>query len=373
MVTPPLKTGMERIHTILQLRKPEIIFPKYMEDDDENYKNEKQIIRKLLNHDPSKRPTSEELLQSEFMPPIKMEASELQEMLRNILANPQSKSYKHLIFRMMQQECNGTIYQCYHKSMLIQCSSLFDNVKSKIEEIFKKHGAKDMQMPLLTPYAKTDPESITKLMTHSGMIAALPYDLRTTFLRYVATNGVNFLRRYSIGRVYRERKHFNLHPKQIYEVEFEIVSPTRGNFLVDAELIVVAHEIISEFDVLKQKNLSFAINHSSLLRAIFLHFSVPTSKYNNLLTLINDYMEGRIKTRYQLQTSISSLLPSLKSTNNLIDILTITDTSISNISSTSLKILVRARGEASALAKGAIRELETVIHLCQAMGVTVSF
>ncbi|KAG5678544.1 hypothetical protein PVAND_008211 [Polypedilum vanderplanki] len=368
MITPPLKTGMERITTILKLRQPDIILPKYLEDD--NYKNEKQILKWLLNHNPSSRPTSEELLQSELMPPVKMEANELQDMLRHVLANPQSRSYKHLINKMMLQECDDVIQFCYHQQVLLQSPSVFENAKSKIEEVFRKHGAIDIQTPLLTPYTKSDPEYITRLMTHSGLIVTLPHDLNTLFLRYVAANGINLLRRYSIGRVYRERKLFNSHPKQNYEVEFNVVTPNRGNFLVDAELCVVAHEIISEFDVLKQKNLSFAINHTSLLRAIFLYYSVPTSKYKNILALTADYLEGRIKTKYQLQTSITSLIPAVKSISSLIDTLLITDIPITNIASTNLKVLVRGRGEAAALAKGALRELETVINLSQAMGVT---
>lgn len=201
----------------------------------------------------------------------------------------------------------------------------------------------------------------------------MPCDLRTLFLRYIAVNGINLLRRYSIGRVYREKKIFNFHPKQNYECEFDIVTPTRGNFLVDAELLLAAHEIISEFDVLKHKNICFKINHTSLLRAIFLYYSVPTSKYKNLLALVNEFMEAKIS-RFQLQASVTSLLPAgkLQTVNALIETLLVTDISLLNISSTNLKVLIKGRGEATALGKGAIRELETVIHLCQAMGVNVS-
>lgn len=172
MCTAPSNTGMERIQTIAKLRQPEIILPSHLCEDDK-YKNEVQLLKWLLDHNPNKRPTSEELLQSELMPPAKMEASELQEMLRHVLANPQSRSYKHLISRMIQQESDAIMQLTYHMQM-IQISSVFENVKSKIEQVFRKHGAIDIiDTPLLTPYTKTDSKSIVKLMTHSGNLKLL--------------------------------------------------------------------------------------------------------------------------------------------------------------------------------------------------------
>lgn len=199
----------------------------------------------------------------------------------------------------------------------------------------------------------------------------LPANLRSLFLRYIAVNGIQLLRRYSIGRVYREKKVFNFHPKQSYECEFDIVTPTRGNLLVDSEILLTASEIVNEFEVLKEKNLTFKINHTSILHAILLYFSVPPAKYKKLLSIINDFLEEK-SPKYLLQGVISSLLPALKapSINGLIDALFI-ETPISQINQTSLKSIIKGRGEAEQLAKIAIRELETVISSAQAMGVTV--
>ena len=40
------------------------------------------IVRWLLNHDPSQRPTAQELLASDYLPPPQMEEAELNEVLR---------------------------------------------------------------------------------------------------------------------------------------------------------------------------------------------------------------------------------------------------------------------------------------------------
>lgn len=70
--------------------------------------------------------------------------------------------------------------------------------------------------------------SIVRLMTHSGSVVTLPHDLHVPFAKHIALNGINLLRRYSVGRVYREKKLFNFHPKQSYECAFDIITPNPG-------------------------------------------------------------------------------------------------------------------------------------------------
>lgn len=51
----------------------------------------------------SKRPTSQELLQSEHIPPPVLEECELRELVRHTLSNPQLKGYKYLIASCFNQ------------------------------------------------------------------------------------------------------------------------------------------------------------------------------------------------------------------------------------------------------------------------------
>ncbi|CRK86209.1 CLUMA_CG000064, isoform A [Clunio marinus] len=366
MCTPPLTTGMERIKVIASLRQSDVCLPQKILSD-ESHKNEVQLLKWLLDHNPNKRPTSEELLQSDLLPPAKLEAYELQELMRNVLANPQSRNYKYLIARCLAQESDKVCQLTYHTAM-VQISPVFENVKNKIIQVFRKHGAIDVSTPLLSPYTKNaSTDSTVKLMSHSGLIVTLPYNLREPLLKYVALNGIIFLRRYSIGRVYREKKIYNFHPKQNYEIAFDIVTPILGQLLVDAELISIANEIVRELDMLGQKTITFRINHTSLLRAIFLYFSVPKEKYKNILSLVSDCFEGKIS-RLNFKDSVKTLLPGK---DQLIEILLMSDCSITSVNSTILKVLLKGRGEASSLAKGAIRELENVINLSQSLGVNI--
>lgn len=79
--------------------------------------------------------------------------------------------------------------------------------------------------PLLSPYVTSTKPNAVRLMTHSGSVVELPHDLRIPFIKHVALSGLNLVRRYSVGRVYREKKVFNFHPKQLYECAFDIITP----------------------------------------------------------------------------------------------------------------------------------------------------
>ncbi|XP_058461122.1 eIF-2-alpha kinase GCN2 [Malaya genurostris] len=370
MSSPPLTTGMERVKTLMDLRTDAIRFP-------DNFLNESshsqqiQVIRWLLNHDPSKRPTAEELLSSELVPPVRLEAGEIQDIVRHVLSNSQSRHYKHLIARCFAQESDTIDELSYHLDM-VPIIPRFDFVKSKIVELFRKHGAIEVVTPLLTPYAKASARNNSvKLMTHSGSIVSLPDDLRVPFMRHVALNGIKFIRRYSIGRVYREKKVFNFHPKQVYECAFDIVTPNRGNLIVDAELVSIANEIMVELNLLDpQREVFFRMNHISLLRSILLYCNVPLDKYKDLFEIVVDFLDRKIL-KFQLVASVNNQIaqPGIKiNTAYLCEALQI-EVPLGQINGTILKTLIRGKGEAATLAKVAIRELETVVSFAQGMGV----
>ena len=71
------------------------------------------IIRWLLNHDPTTRPTSQELLKSDYLPPPQREEAELNEVLRSTIANPESKSYKHMIKAIYNQQVREAVDFAY--------------------------------------------------------------------------------------------------------------------------------------------------------------------------------------------------------------------------------------------------------------------
>lgn len=381
MSMPPFGTAMERVSTIHAIRTPEVEFPEQVLRD-ASLTQIVKVLRWLLNHDPSRRPNSEELLSSDLIPPARLEATELQEMLRNVLANPQSKTYKHLVSRCLSQHNDEILELTYHLGLSVH-SACLEYVKNRVVNLLRLHGAVEVTTPLLTPLeAEHLPRNSVKLMTHSGCVVYLPFDFRRPLARQVALNGINSMRRYSVGRVYREKKVFNFHPKQLYEAAFDIINPGPGNLLADAEVLAIAYRIISEFPVLREKNCVIRLNHTSLLTAILIHCQVPVEKHNPLFLLFAEFLETRC-TKFQLTASVNALLAtssSLSSGGNksnaaavLIELL-LTESPMgvkkNNVTGNAMRTLLKGRGEAAALANGAFREMENVVGLAQQLGVS---
>ncbi|KAH8310513.1 hypothetical protein KR044_001731 [Drosophila immigrans] len=391
MCQPPFDTSMERAQTIMALRTTAIVIPDKMLQDAKNEKTIK-MLRWLLNHDPAQRPTAEELLVSDLVPPAELEANELQEMLRHALANPQSKAYKNLVARCLQQESDEVLEHTYHLSSsramkswnsaividdIVSLNPLIEFVKGKVVNVFRKHGAIEVDSPLLSPLSSRNCSAnaisnAVHLMTHSGCVVLLPCDLRTQFARHVTMNGVNLIRRYCVDRVYREERVFNFHPKQNYECCFDIITPSTSSQLVDAELLSLAFEITSELPRLKERNIAIRMNHTNLLRAILIFCNVPKSQYGTLFEGFMDFIEGRIS-RFQFHSSITVIMEkSRTSAQTLMDMLLanfLLTNSRSSVDESALKSLMRGKGEAASLARGALRDLETVVGLAFSLGV----
>lgn len=109
--------------------------------------------------------------------------------------------------------------------------TLLDIVSERIRKVVKAHGAVNMLVPLLTPSGIiSQPDSIVSLMTRWGGVTTAPHDLRLPFARLLAHNpSLNHIKRYAIDRVYRERRVLGLHPRELYECAFDIVTSTPGN------------------------------------------------------------------------------------------------------------------------------------------------
>ncbi|CAH0551983.1 unnamed protein product [Brassicogethes aeneus] len=370
MCFKPLDTSMERIKILTGLRSKEITFP----EEFLKKKNEKQetLIKLLLTHDITKRPTSLELLQSDYIPPPVLEERELRELVRHTLSNPQLKGYKYLIASCFQQSVTPAQDITYDKDPTSSHNSkpfqIYDFVRQACVKIFKQHGGHNLATPLLMPKSKyyENLDLCVKLMTHFGSIVTLPHDLRVPFARYIAWNGIQQFRRYSIERVYRERKVFGFLPRELYECAFDIVSPTSGNLMSDGEILYLVYEIINEISCLKN-TFKIRLNHTSLLKAILLHCGVRDN-HAEVFNVLSGIKESKIS-KTQMQDYLITLGLSDNSISLFIN-LTNQEFDISKITNQFQMILKKKSGEASQLAKQAIQDLKQIAQNAEAFGVT---
>lgn len=144
-------------------------------------------------------------------------------------------------------------------------SLVHESVQDLMVRIFHHHGAVRVITPLLMPecdlYAKAD--LYTRFMDHCGHLVSLPFDLRVIclvkrehkfqtdfqitksdlcivlfrmtviwfqipFVRYIARHNCNNVKRYCIEKVFREKKVYGQHPRELTECAFDIITPNLG-------------------------------------------------------------------------------------------------------------------------------------------------
>ncbi|XP_054469210.1 eIF-2-alpha kinase GCN2 [Anoplopoma fimbria] len=367
----PMTTGAERISVLSQLRVEPMIFP----EDYTAYEQgtQRNVIDWLLNHDPALRPTAQELLKSELLPPPQMEESELHEVLQHTMANINGKAYRTMVGQLFAQNTTPVMDYTYdidlHKgSFSLNSAKLQQHVYETITRIFKKHGAVRLQTPLFLPRNRKlyDGSELACFMDHSGMLVTLPYDLRMAFSRFVARNNITHLKRYSIERVFRPRKLDRAHPRELLECAFDIITPVTNSLLPDAETIYTISEIIQEFPVLQERNYNIYLNHTSLFKAILLHSGVPEDKLSQASTILCDAMSEKL-TKRELEakfcnfslstTSLQTLYKYIEQKGNLQDLAPL------------LTSLTKQKTAVTQLAKQGLKDLEELTLLLRRLGV----
>ncbi|XP_015183399.1 PREDICTED: eukaryotic translation initiation factor 2-alpha kinase 4 isoform X2 [Polistes dominula] len=376
MCYKPLTTGMERVNVLLNLRSKDIILPSDLSES--NMPHQVHLFRWLLNHDPIQRPTAQELLSSEYLPPPQLEETELQEMVRHTLSNTQSKAYKYLVASCFMQEVTAAEDITYDMNFtareitnLISSKRLYvqENVKAKVIEIFQKHGGISLNTPLLMPKSSQHnnfTDASVQLMTQTGSIVSIPHDLRAPFARYVVWNKIPHLRRYAIERVFREKKVRGFHPRELYECAFDIISPMENNLMAEGELIFIAWEIFNEIPHLRERNFTIRLNHTLLLQAVLMYCGIENEKYQDVYSILCDARDGKF-TKFQVQTHFITLCLTDQAIETIFNLFE-TESSFSKISSI-LKTIAKRKGDAAPLAKEALHDIEEVIANIEALGV----
>ncbi|KAF6023267.1 hypothetical protein EB796_018424 [Bugula neritina] len=250
------------------------------------------ILKWILDHDADKRPSAAELLQSDYLP--QMEEQEVDELFRSTLANPQTKSYKKLISTIFSQPISRKFDFIYdndaHKG--VNLANLINKqiASQRLKNILSAHGAVELEVPLMLPKLSIY-ESCSQLVTFmdsAGNLVSLPFDLRVPFARFVARNNISNLKRYSISKVFRERKPHGIQPHEYIIAAFDIISSSKDSITPDVEVIFTIQQILDSFPYLQAKSYSIQINHSSLLKGILLFCGLPEDQLPVVYEVLTD-------------------------------------------------------------------------------------
>uniref|UniRef100_A0A3P9Q7R6 eIF-2-alpha kinase GCN2 n=1 Tax=Poecilia reticulata TaxID=8081 RepID=A0A3P9Q7R6_POERE len=364
----PFVTGAERISVLSQLRTS-ISFP----GDFPEHEQGTLVIEWLLKHDPALRPTAQELLKSELLPPPQMEESELHEVLQHTMANINGKAYRTMVGQLFSQNTTPVMDYAYdmdmHKGNFnFSSSKLQQHVYESITRIFKKHGAVCLHTPLLLPRNRKlyDSSELACFMDHSGMLVTLPHDLRMAFARFVVRNNITQLKRYCIERVFRPRKLDRAHPRELLECTFDIVTPVTNSLLPDAETIYTVSEIVQEFPALQERNYNIYLNHTSLLKAILLHSGVPEDKLCQASSILCDARNEKL-TRGEVEAKFCNFSLSTNTLQTLYKYIE-QKGSLQELAPL-LTSLTKQKTAVTQLAKQGLKELEELTILLKRLGV----
>ncbi|XP_034834138.1 eIF-2-alpha kinase GCN2 [Maniola hyperantus] len=360
MFHSPFDTGTERISVLTNLRKKEIGIPK----DFQREENSKQIhvIRWLLDHDPSLRPTSAELLASKHVPRAVPEGT-FSGVLSHTLSERGSRNYQRLVTACLEQKPSPAEDFLYHSGMKTKPMDVLAALKDVVIKIFESHGATEFTPPLMIPRTKRWDQypNAVRIMTSTGSVCHLPHDLRLPFARHIAYSGTKYMRRYLVDRVYRETLK-GFHPREMIECAFDIVTPKTETLWPDAELLVVASRAAMESSL----KVTIQLNHTDLLKILLLSCGVPQDKHAVIYPVLVDVSLGRI-TSLQLQTHLTTLCVTNRDITNMLRLME-ADVSIKQV-----RELVGSMGRdkwGSTLER-AIRQLEAVCSHAVALGCDV--
>ncbi|KAG9057226.1 hypothetical protein FS842_008151 [Serendipita sp. 407] len=276
----PFKTGAERVAVLQQLRQPEIIFP-----NDFDRPAQKKIITSLLQHDPAKRPTASELFQSSLLPQ-QMEDAYIKEASR-LMTNPESPHYAKLLASLFSRPVTQIRDVLYDEEERPEHVALDGVVEDRLIDCFQLHGAVSMDPLLLMPAKAvdvSDPKT-TIFLDRQGELVALPKHLIQSFARLAARMGIERIKRFHIGNIYRQAPGGG-HPKFLKVAIFDIITSDPSVGVSEAEAIAVVNEIIEIFPGLNATTYDIYISHSSVCEAALA--KIPEEQKRNVVSILDN-------------------------------------------------------------------------------------
>ncbi|GAA5975630.1 hypothetical protein JCM11641_003551 [Rhodosporidiobolus odoratus] len=359
MAHPPFATGMERIHVLHDLRKPDIRFPASW--DKSKLARQTKIIQACLEHSPELRPSPKDLLASDLLPP-RVGDDSIQETLR-LLSHSGTTYAQTLITALFSQSSEDRQRKDFSYDFTDQAK--VDNdpysqlVHDKLGRIFRQKGAVQMDSPLLMPhsqvYAARKP---VRLLDTDGTIVCLPFQLNIPFCRMVARDtSMTRLKRWTIAPVFRPSP-VGGQPRAVLNAAFDIVSDAVMPAM-EAECIFVIEEILAAFPLTGQP--IHILNHSKVLDALM--DVIPSKQRPAVCEILVQH--GRLQ-RSWVKTSTELLkLPGV--TRSVCDILGVLDVSgdLAKMRSLVLSITLRLKH----LVQEGFDELRDIIALCRQLGV----
>lgn len=228
----PFKTAMERVHILTAVRQPSISFPPGWGPNHKS--NEKEIIRRLLAHDPAARFKATELLRSPLLPTPEKRKEDYDAVIFGgfahffdsctlllttyiELTDPKSSHYGSLLDTLFDRTSHNIVDvnhrlvdYTYDNDSDDQLQVWLTVVIQRLVDLLQRHGAVETYLPLLIPettlldaFPNLDP---VRLIEKSGQVVQLPSSDVLAMGRSATRRQIERIKRYHVGRKYTEHQ-----------------------------------------------------------------------------------------------------------------------------------------------------------------------
>ncbi|KZT71101.1 Serine/threonine-protein kinase [Daedalea quercina L-15889] len=288
-------TGAERIAVLEDLRKPGIFFPTSWQP---HRARQRQIITWLLQHNPNDRPTALELSQSSLLPP-RLEDEYFKGALRMMTKpdSPHLQSVLSSLFNQPAKPVRGLLYDA--QAEIPEHVTLNGKVIDCLIEIFRLHGAVEMEPPLLMPITSSGEERNRAVyLDRHGEIVALPNNVLLPFARLAAREGSKRIKRFHIGDIYRPNV-VSGHPRVAKAAVFDIITPDLvvGPTAAAGEALSIVNDCLNNFANLGQMY-EIYISHSRILDIAL--DRVPSDARSAVIDILNQTKSSQSQKRSML-------------------------------------------------------------------------
>lgn len=237
------KTRSERAMALTQLREGTL--PRGVEDQ---FPQQAQLIKWMLQPDPLKRPSTTDLLNSGLLP-HKFEDDMFERALQSVHQN--TTTFRNVVKRLFSLPADQYLPYTYNSherkphgdgSSAGLYSSLQEDLDQRVVAVFHAHGARVFRTPLLIPRQKTHAETVN-LLDESGTVVTLPFDLTLPLASHLALNNVESVRRYVFDTVYAPQGARG-QPKHTRKCGFDLVGKRSLLQQHEVEVLAVTNEVL---------------------------------------------------------------------------------------------------------------------------------
>lgn len=276
----PLATGMERAMILNGLRLASVDFPPKFTDV--KYRTEKKIVKLLLDHNPKKRPSADELLRSGWIP-VEHQDQIIKEALKSLAdpASPWQQQVRETLFNQPYSLAQDLMFDSHVKpgtsnnpaDLTASDFFIFNLILAELFRIFRLHGGvEDVVSNILFPKSPIQSrEQVYEVLDTSGAVLTLPYDMVMPMARFLSRTQLSITKLFRHQFVYRPNLRGSGMPDKYSSISFDISSHTEEYLsLHDAECLKVADELVQSLPCFKSKNsqLVLMINHSDILHSV---------------------------------------------------------------------------------------------------------